>query len=260
MRGAGANFGVAVDFEFEAVPVGDVAFAQLTFAVTDVAEFLENWGIALEASDRTVTATVLLGATRRGRANYAQATVVVDSGDSDVVLERLQPILRTAPLAQRSVAMASYEEVMGAYLQEGRQQGVGEPLSHSAFARHLDPELSSELAAMLESGASHFFTIRSVGGAISDVPSQATAYGWRDANFALVALGSPDSGLDAWWARLSPSFEGMYLSFESDTGPENLAVAFPPAHLTRLRGLKRTYDPSGLFRDNFFIDPDVDTE
>jgi FAD/FMN-containing dehydrogenase len=52
----------------------------------------------------------------------------------------------------------------------------------------------------------------------------------------------------------------MYLSFESDTGPENLAVAFPPAHLTRLRGLKRTYDPSGLFRDNFFIDPDVDTD
>jgi FAD/FMN-containing dehydrogenase len=49
--------------------------------------------------------------------------------------------------------------------------------------------------------------------------------------------------------------EGMYLSFESATGPDMLALAFPPAHLARLRTLKRRYDPSGLFRDNFFIDP-----
>jgi FAD/FMN-containing dehydrogenase len=34
-----------------------------------------------------------------------------------------------------------------------------------------------------------------------------------------------------------------------------LARAFPPAHLARLRELKRRYDPTGLFRDNFFIDP-----
>ena len=49
--------------------------------------------------------------------------------------------------------------------------------------------------------------------------------------------------------------EGMYLSFESATGPEVVARAFPPAHLERLRDLKRRYDPTGLFRDNFFIDP-----
>jgi FAD/FMN-containing dehydrogenase len=49
--------------------------------------------------------------------------------------------------------------------------------------------------------------------------------------------------------------EGMYYSFESTVGPEVLARAFPPEHLAKLRALKRRYDPSGLFRDNFFIDP-----
>lgn len=48
----------------------------------------------------------------------------------------------------------------------------------------------------------------------------------------------------------------MYLSFETGTGPEVLARAFPSAHLRRLRRLKAAWDPTGLFRDNFFIAPD----
>ncbi|GAB2957623.1 LLM class flavin-dependent oxidoreductase [Nonomuraea fastidiosa] len=51
------------------------------------------------------------------------------------------------------------------------------------------------------------------------------------------------------------TFGGAYLSFETDTGPQALARAFPPGHLRRLRELKRRWDPTGLFRDNFPIDP-----
>jgi hypothetical protein len=90
---------------------------------------------------------------------------------------------------------------------------------------------------------------------VGDVAADATAWAWRDANFSLVAFGSPRSGLDEWWERLQPRFEGMYLSFESDTGPDTVARAFPPAHLSRLREVKRRHDPAVLFRDNFFIDP-----
>jgi hypothetical protein len=52
-----------------------------------------------------------------------------------------------------------------------------------------------------------------------------------------------------------PHLSGSYLSFETGTGPVWIERAFPPAHLARLRVLKRRYDPTGLFRDNFFIDP-----
>lgn len=48
----------------------------------------------------------------------------------------------------------------------------------------------------------------------------------------------------------------MYLSFETDTGPDVVARAFPPGHLLRLQALKATWDPTGLFRDNFFIAPE----
>ena len=115
--------------------------------------------------------------------------------------------------------------------------------------------MGDDAAALLEGGASYFFQLRAVGGAVSDVPADATAYGWRDANFSVVAFGTRHSGLYPWWERLLPHMEGLYLSFESATGPEVVARAFPPRHLARLTELKRRYDPTGLFRDNFFIDP-----
>lgn len=260
MRGAGANFGVAVSFEFEPISVGRLAYGELGFVVDDVANFLEKWGTALESSDRSVTATVLLGASRPGQSSRAQASVVVDSDDPDTVIERLQPLLGVAPLASQNVSMAGYDDVMSAYYSDAPHQGQGEPLVHSAFVRHLDADTAAELGAMLRSGASHFFTIRSLGGAVADVPADATAYGWRDANFSVVAFGSADSGLDKWWTRLQSHFEGLYLSFESDLGHDVVARAFPPAHLRRLRQLKRRYDATGLFRDNFFIEPANDED
>ena len=114
-------------------------------------------------------------------------------------------------------------------LSEAPQQGQGEPHSHSGLIRHITPAFAKDAAALLEAGAAYFFQIRSVGGAVSDVPADATAYGWRDANFSVVAFGSRSSGLDPWWEKLIPHMEGMYFSFESATGPEVLARAFPPS-------------------------------
>jgi alkanesulfonate monooxygenase SsuD/methylene tetrahydromethanopterin reductase-like flavin-dependent oxidoreductase (luciferase family) len=254
MRGAGANFGVAVGFEFWAAHVGRLAFAQFVFDASDTAGFLRRWGTAIEAADRSVSGEVILGA-RQGRQRYAQAMLVADSSDPDTIVERLQPIADIAPLLDHSVALTSYDQIMTSLLSEAPQQGQGEPHSHSGLIRHLTPAFGQAAAALLDARASYFFQIRAVGGAVSDVPSDATAYGWRDANFSVAAFGTRASGLDRWWETLTPHMEGMYLSFESATGPEVLQRAFPREHLTRLRALKRAYDPTGLFRDNFFIDP-----
>jgi hypothetical protein len=146
---------------------------------------------------------------------------------------------------------------MEAHFSDAPQQGRGEPLSRSGLTSHLTPEFAKDAAALLEAGASYFFQIRAVGGAVSDIPADATAYGWRDANFAVAAFGTKSSGLDRWWQTLLPHFEGLYLSFESSTGDQAVARAFPPAHLARLRNIKGRYDPTGLFRDNFYIEPAV---
>lgn len=252
MRGAGANFGIAVSFEFQPTTVGRVAFARLVFDATDTAAFLQAWGESTEAADRIVTGDLILGPGRGGR-RYAQAMLLVDSEDRDTIISHLQPIADIAPLLDQSVGLDTYDHIMEALHDDGPQQGQGEPLSHSGLIDHLTPAFSHQAAALLDAGASHFFQIRAVGGAVADIPPAATAYGWREANFSVAVMGSRISGLDHWWQRLAPHFNGMYPSFETDTTPDALARAFPPNHLTRLTALKHRYDPTGLFRDNFPI-------
>ncbi|MFV0427100.1 MAG: LLM class flavin-dependent oxidoreductase [Beutenbergiaceae bacterium] len=255
VRGAGANMGVVVSFEFEAPRVGTIAFAQLVFDAADTAGLLERWGQALEAAHRSVSGELILGARRSGQPYTAQAMLMVNSDDPDTVIERLQPIADIAPLLDQSVSLAGYDQVIGAFVDESGQRGTGEPRSHSGLIDHLSPEFASRAADMLAAGATYFFQVRSVGGATSDVPADATAYAWRDANFSVVAMGTAASGLDDAWQALLPHMQGAYLNFETDTGPQALQRAFPPGHLERLRDIKTTWDPTGLFRDNFFIAP-----
>ncbi|GAA5113990.1 hypothetical protein GCM10023339_19010 [Alloalcanivorax gelatiniphagus] len=257
VRGAGANFGVATSFELTAARVGTIAFAQLAFDADDTASFLERWGRAIEDADRSVTGQVILGQRRGGR-RIAQAMLVVESDDPETVVERLQPVAEVAPLVQQDVVLTTYDQVMTLFSSDEPQQGQGEPHTHSGLADHLTPALSREVTALLDGGSSYFFSVRAVGGAVADVPSEATAYAGRSAAFSLSAFGA-SSRFDEDWERLVPHLSGSYLSFETGTGPLWVERAFPPAHLARLRELKRRYDPTGLFRDNFFIAPEEAT-
>jgi len=255
MRGAGANFGIAVSFEFEVDPVGDVGWAQLAYDATDTAGFLERWGATIEAAPRDVTSNLLMGGTRPGQQAIAQVFAMVDSSDPDEIIEHLQPLAEIAPLVQQSVELKPYAAVM-ANNQGSGGQGQGEPASRSGLLDHITPEFAASVARLLASGAVHFFQIRAVGGAVSDVAPDATAYAHRSANFSVVALGAHlDRVSELWDDLLAPHFEGLYLSFDTDLRPERLADAFPEPTLGRLRALKREWDPQNLFRDNFNIAP-----
>ncbi|GAA4977115.1 LLM class flavin-dependent oxidoreductase [Actinoplanes utahensis] len=251
VRGAGANFGVVTSFEFEVYEVGDVGFAQLVVAADDPAEVLVKWGRAIEEAPRDVSGQLIMGAPRAGQPMVAQLLAVVDHDDPETIIERLQPIAAVAPLYQQQVLLTPYLSVISNAADGGYHQGAGEPVSRSGLIRHLTPEFALAATELLNSGAVHWFQIRTVGGAVADVPADATAYAHRDANFSVAVMGSSARRVDAAWDRLRPYFDGLYLSFE--TGPDRVGEAFPPATLERLRALKGRYDPDNLFRDNFNI-------
>lgn len=253
VRGAGGNVGVVTSFEFEVDEVGDVGWAQLAFDASDTAGFLERWGAAVEGSPRDVTSFLMIGRSAPGQPTIAQVMTMVDSDDSDTILGRLQPFAEIAPLVQQSVQLIPYAQVMS-NSQGAEHQGRGEPVWRSGLLRHFTPEAAQAAARLLDSGEVFLISIRSVGGAVADVPTDATAYAHRDANFAVAALGGNRSRLDALWDTLvHHHMEGLYLSFETDPRPERVADAFPPATLARLREIKERYDPANLFRDNFSV-------
>ena len=252
VRGAGANFGIVTSFEFEVYEVGEVAFAQLALDASDPAGFLENWGAVVERSPRDLTSFLIMGAPRAGEPAVAQLMSVVDSDDPDTVIERLQPLADLGPLLQQSVQLLPYARVM-ANSQPGHHDGRGEPRSRSGLLEHITPEFAAAVEALLASGEVHFLQIRSVGGAVADVPADATAYAHRTANFSIVALGSRAEELNRLWDGLAEHFTGLYLSFDTDLRPERVADAFPAETIARLRVLKSRYDPRNVFRDNFNI-------
>lgn len=259
VRGAGANFGIVTSFEFEVDEVGPVGWAQLVFDASDTADFLEKWGAAIEVAPRDLASEVIMGPPRWGQPAVAQVMAVIDSDQPDIVINRLQPIAALAPMYDQRVVITPYANIM-ANAHGGDHDGQGEPIVRSGLIEHLTPAFAAAAAGLIRSGAVYFFQIRAVGGAVADIDPEATAYGHRTANFSVIAFGTKRDRVNALWDKLAVHFNGLYLSFESDQRPERLGDAFPPRTLARLRELKRRYDPTNVFRDNFNIVPQAGTD
>jgi FAD/FMN-containing dehydrogenase len=256
VRGAGANFGIVVSFEFEAdEQKNSVGYAQFVLDATDMAGVLERWGATVEAAPRDVTSALIL---QRGAPPIASVMAVVDSDDPDTIISRLQPLADIAPLLQQNVQLMPYAEIMANDHGAGWHNGQGEPHARSGLVNHITPEFARAAAAAIWDRGLYWFQMRAVGGAVSDVPPDATAYAHRSANFSLVTMGADDDRLNSAWEGLYGHMSGLYLSFESGLHEGRIADAFPPATLARLLELKREWDPTNVFRDNFNIVPSED--
>ncbi|WP_040168156.1 LLM class flavin-dependent oxidoreductase [Microbacterium gorillae] len=251
VRGAGGNVGIVTSFDFVVDEVGPVGYARLYFDLTDLENALVTWGQAVEASPRDTTGFLTVAPQRDGRI-IGIGIVVIDQSDPDIVLSRLQSFAQVGPLLDQSVTITSYAQVVAAGV-DGAQHAYGAPATRSGLFDHLTPEFARAAADLVRSGATYFFQIRAVGGAVADVADDATAYAHREANFAVVAFGAARESLDHRWAPLATMSRGLYTSFEASDRPERIGEAFPPETLDRLRRIKAQVDPGTLFRDNFAV-------
>ncbi|GAA4583604.1 hypothetical protein GCM10023194_21380 [Planotetraspora phitsanulokensis] len=252
VRGAGANFGIVTSFDFRADRLGRVGDAQLVFDASETAKFLVAWGQASEGAPRDTTGFLNFGQAHGGQ-QLARARIVVDSEDPDVILERLAPFLEAGPLLGHEVVITTYSEILSAAPREQASTSSGEPNVRSGMLSTITPEFATAVGDFLAGGQGFLLQFRAVGGAVSDVPGDATAFAHRDANYAVACFGMPGPGLDRAWDELRPYFSGLYLSFETGPVDQRLHDAFPPETLTRLREVKSTWDPENVFRDNFNV-------
>jgi FAD/FMN-containing dehydrogenase len=124
-------------------------------------------------------------------------------------------------------------------------------------------EVHEKFGAQLPTGHStmHMYPLD---GAASRVPSDATAFAYRDGGFAGVIVGvDPDpanAGLISQWARdywdeLHPeSAGGAYINFMMDEGQERIRASYR-GNYARLAQVKRRYDPDNTFHVNQNIQP-----
>jgi FAD/FMN-containing dehydrogenase len=251
IRGAGANFGIATAFEFQAKPVGDLAVAITVYDARDTAAFLARWGAAVEAAPRSLTSFLTLVPGAGGRP-IAQATTVHVGTEIEAVRVALGPLLSAGPVLQNSVFATAYHRLLPArHEAQHAQQPLSE--SRSGLVEHLTAPVAEAIASVLEGAA--MVQLRAVGGAVHDTPATAMAYSHRTQNFSVMAATLPAhrESLDQQWEQLYPQLKGLYASFETRTGRQQLEDAFPGAVLDRLIALKSRYDPEHLFDNNFAL-------
>ncbi|MBB6119566.1 LLM class flavin-dependent oxidoreductase [Nocardiopsis algeriensis] len=251
MRGAGANFGVLTSIEATAAPVGSVVLGQFAYDASATAALLRAWDETAVFAPREVTAFLTLVPGHGGSGHVAQAMVVYAGDDPEEAVPALEPFLRVGPVLDQRAQIAPYPAIL--VHDDGPHRGHGLPASRSGLITRITPELAEGMAGMIASGATYFMQLRQVGGAVNDVAPDATAYAHRTQNFSLAAMAAPGTAarLDRHWDGITPHLDGMYLSFDTRTGPEVLAQAFPAPTLARLRALKVRYDPENVFDQNF---------
>jgi len=105
---------------------------------------------------------------------------------------------------------------------------------------------------------------RVLGGAVTRVPADATAYAPRSrrmlANVAAFYTSPEDRAVRTQWVRefaaaLQPNDPAGYVGFLTDEGIERVRAAYPGATWERLTKIKAQYDPDNFFRLNQNIPP-----
>lgn len=262
IRGGGGNFGIVTTFEFVAHPTTDVFYGKIAFPASEAATVLQGWANYLRIAPEELTSIASFANPFAGGPEApVEIHIAVDSDDPLFAAKTIGPIRRLGTVLDDDVALRPYGETL-----EG---GVTPPPGIQITTRSAFVEKDSVPAALqilTEVGASErspFIAVRSVGGAVSRVPDDATAYAHRQAElmFATVVVGpkpvvdAARPTLDAIWGRLAPHVNGAYANFLTSATEQDVAAIYPAQTYKRLAAVKRQYDPGNLFALNHNVRP-----
>ena len=253
LRGGGGNFGVVTEFAFRLHDVGTRTLTvELEFPAAGAAGPMARWrDLALAAPRRaTYEATVTGGVATLG---------LVWVGDPDEGREHARGLESLGAPVARRVIERSYVEL----------QTCGDTPQGHAYRRwwkgHYLPALpDAAIEAFLAHDPSMAASLQTHGGAIADVPADATAFGHRGTAFEYVGAArwtDPAEDADrtatvrAGAAGIAPFARGAYVNALSDDGASGVGRAYPAASLARLTALKDAVDPDNVFHHNHNIRP-----
>ncbi len=262
LRGGGGNFGIVTAFDFAAHPTTDVFFGKIAFPASETATVLQGWAEYVRTAPEELTSIANFANPFAGGPEApVEIHVAYDGDDPELAAEALEPIRRLGTVIDDDVTPKPYADT----LVEGMVPPPGiQFLTRSAFVdKESVPEVLRILAEVGASQGSPAIAVRSVGGAVSRVPDDATAYAHRQAELMFVtATGGPQPvveaarpALEAIWARLAPHVSGTYANFLSSATEDDVAAIYPAETYQRLAAVKRQYDPDNLFSRNHNVRP-----
>ncbi|MBM7786665.1 FAD-binding oxidoreductase [Tenggerimyces flavus] len=263
IRGGGGNFGIAVAFEVQARHLDGVHFGPIMFPRDLAADVVKGWARAMRAAPPELTSTInLLPAFGPDGPPPVMIRVCYAGTDADAAAKAIEPIRQLGPVLSDEVKAMPYADIL-----EGPFPAPPgwSPLIRNVFVGTLSDELVDLVTTRPAKLGLFPVELRWIGGALNDVPADATAFGHRDIEVMLsgVSLGAPDAQLavaadvKAFWDAVGPLTVGAYGNFLTHVDEASVRDVYPPATLARLAAIKREVDPTNLFRRNVNIQPAV---
>ena len=261
LRGGGGNFGVVVDFTFRLNPVSQLLGGLLVYRLDDAETVMCAWReVMATAPDELMC---VAGVSRSLLAGERAYVSVAWFGEPEEGREAIRPLLNAATPSIDSVRPMYYPELQEIF---GRMPSGLRNYWSGRFLHEL-PDAAIEMTANHLRAPDVLGTIllEPVHGAATRVPAEATAFAGREARYNATFIGfwqNPDDDerrvatARAYSSALAPwMLGGGYLNYASEPAGATLETEFGAERFTRLRAVKRDYDPTNTFRFNHNIPP-----
>lgn len=275
LRGGGGNFGVVTRFTFRLSPIPIPLYAGMVMHPLDrgreaLRSFLDLAAVApdalgLNAAMVTAPPAPFVPSELHGKRVVVLAACYVGSLAEGA--EHVRPLREFAPPALDTFGPMPYTA-----LQSMVDQAVPFGLPSYARSEWLRPLDDAGIGALLQTAADMTsplsqVLLRIMGGAISRVPRDATAFRFRNAAAMLTCAAMwPDPAEPgtrhrewatiAWNELRSWSAGGGYINHLGEEGLDRVREAYGEQAWARLVALKRSYDPDNAFHLNQNIPPD----
>jgi FAD/FMN-containing dehydrogenase len=270
LRGGGGNFGVVTSFTFRSRPIGEngiIYGGPVLYDIDDTAEVMRWYREFQPAQPEDLSGWIGLGtippAPPFPESLWGRKTCLIVwcySGPHDRADEALEPVRSFgSPLVVGIQAMpysaltTAFDALYPAGLQWYWRADFFNEITDEAI------EIHRAFGERLPTGHStmHLYPID---GAAARVPSDATAFAYRDGGWAGVIVGvDPDpanrAAITSWtkdyWQALHPtSAGGAYVNFMMEDEGQDRVKASYRDNYARLAQVKRRYDPHNLFHVN----------
>jgi FAD/FMN-containing dehydrogenase len=266
IRGGGGNFGVATRLKFRLHPLDGIVGGMLLLPAT--AQVLADFMAAAEAAPEELSgiANVLpappmpfVPADQHGQ--LIIMAMLCYAGDAEAGQRALAPF---RALAQPIADMLQPMPYTGMFPPEEEFHPTA--VAHTMFMDAVDLPMADTIMEQLQASDAPMRAVqlRMLGGAMTRIPAEATAFAHRHSRIMANVASFYDSPADrerrqAWVdgaaAALQQGDDGAYVNFLGDEGPERVRRAYPGSTWDRLVTVKRRYDPDNLFRLNQNVPP-----
>lgn len=268
IRGGGGNFGVVTRLDYRLHPLDTVLGGMLILPATPevIAEFVN---IAADATDDlSVIAAIALAPPlpflpEEVHGKLVIMGIMVHAGDPAAAEAEVGQFRKLATPLVDGIQTMPYS---GMYEEEGGPPSPVAISGRSFFSDRfsLDDAETAVDALQASTAPMSIVQVRVLGGAVAEVPGDATAFAHRDRNMVInLASAFENPGdrpeHDEWVTDLGRTLQhgapGVYVNFHADDSEQSVREAYPGTTWDRLVEVKTKYDRHNLFSSNHNIPP-----